>query len=129
MTNNVNAVFGLHPKAAAPSSSAVVGGAAGVARFAQVPPPPVRRRRRHRPSRPTAPVVNNITINVMVPPGTPTAEMGRYVADALDAHERRAGPRRKVTDGVAPDHPAGDRTNRPPSSTPTPPTTTPSVRH
>lgn len=35
-------------------------------------------------------------VNVYPPVGTPTAEVGRYVADALDAHERRTGSRRRV---------------------------------
>jgi hypothetical protein len=41
-------------------------------------------------------VFNSYTINVTVPVGAPTADIGRYVADALDAHERRSGSRRRV---------------------------------
>jgi hypothetical protein len=35
-------------------------------------------------------------VNVSVPPLTPLAEVGRYVADALDAHEKRVGSRRRL---------------------------------
>ena len=42
-----------------------------------------------------ATIVNNyVTVNV--PVGTPTAEVGRFVADALEAHERRTGSRRRA---------------------------------
>jgi hypothetical protein len=40
---------------------------------------------------------NSYTINVSVPLGTPTAETGRYVTDAIDAFERRNGNRRRPT--------------------------------
>lgn len=43
-----------------------------------------------------AAVVNNYTINVTVPVGAPTAEVGRYVTDAIDLHERRSGRRRRA---------------------------------
>lgn len=35
-------------------------------------------------------------VNVSVPLGTPTPEVGRFVADALDSHERRTGRRRRA---------------------------------
>jgi hypothetical protein len=41
-------------------------------------------------------VAPTYVVNVTVPVGTPTAEIGRYVADALDVHERRAGRRRRA---------------------------------
>ena len=40
--------------------------------------------------------VINYFVNVTVPVGSPTAEVGRYVADALEAHERRTGSRRRA---------------------------------
>jgi hypothetical protein len=43
-----------------------------------------------------AATIINTYVTVNVPVGTPTAEVGRYVADALDAHERRSGSRRRV---------------------------------
>lgn len=41
-----------------------------------------------------ATTIINVTVNV--PVGTPTAEVGRYVAAAIDLHERRAGRRRRA---------------------------------
>jgi hypothetical protein len=38
----------------------------------------------------------NYYVNVTVPVGTPTPEVGRFVADALAAHERRTGSRKRA---------------------------------
>jgi len=96
MTRMSSAVFFLHPQSAAAPSSSAAAGAVGVTPFGVTSTGAPAATSPARLGAGMAPVVNNITVNVMVPPGTPSAEMGRYVADALDAHERRAGPRRKV---------------------------------
>jgi hypothetical protein len=92
MNKMANSVFFLHPSVAAPSASAA-GQSAVPAGFPMPTAGPSARGRAAPPSSGT--VVNNY-VAVSVPVGVPTAEVGRYVADALAAYERRNGSRRRV---------------------------------
>ena len=82
---NIQAAFGgtLKPSGSSASSSSAAPSLAVVPAAAAAPTA-------------AAGSVSYYTVNVSVPVGSPTAEIGRYVADALDAHERRNGSRRRV---------------------------------
>jgi len=96
MSTMSNSVFFLHPKVAAATSAAgpSAGPAPGVTALGAGAAPAAFATPTARAA--PASVLNQYTITVNVPAGAPTADVGRYVADALDAHERRTGSRRRA---------------------------------